>query len=127
MIWRTTVPPPVRKQSRLPGHQQGEAEFAKAINSSTSPQEPGQHMRVRSETQNVSAAEGLGATHWAEELGPEATPWGEHPPRRQDTEKSRRTGQDPGPMARAGKGLTSHPSVVLPVGQRNQIHRVSGG
>lgn len=67
MIWRTTDPPPpphpVRKQSRLPGHQLGEAEFAKGINSSTSPREPGQHMRVRSEMQNVSAAGGYAGSH----------------------------------------------------------------
>lgn len=39
----------------------------------------------------------------------------------------KRTGQNLGPKARVGKGLAPFTSAVLLVGQRNQIHRVSGG
>lgn len=39
----------------------------------------------------------------------------------------RRRGQNLGPKARVGKGVAPLTSAVLLVGQRNQIHRVSGG
>lgn len=70
-----------------------------------------------------------GAVHWVAELSRERVPWGEQPPGGQNhTEKStpRRRGQKPGPKARVGKDLAPSTSAVLPVSQRNQIHRVSG-
>ena len=70
-----------------------------------------------------------GAARWVAELSRERVPWGEQPPGGQNhTEKSapRRSGQKPGPKARVGKDLASSTSAVLPVGQRNQMHRASG-
>ena len=95
-------------------------------NSSTSPRELGQHMPVRSESQNVSAAQGWAGSHTpGRGAQRDADPWQETASSWNSghTEKSPR-GQS---KAQAGQGLASHTSVVLPAGQRNQIHRVSDG
>lgn len=104
MILRTRVPPLVSKQQvvRTPTRRSRvcqEDKQQQVTPGTRTTRESGVSCRTR-----VLPKGTLGATRWAGELRPETDPEtaasGEHPPRRQDTEKSpRRTGQDPGPKA----------------------------
>lgn len=58
------------------------------------------------------------------------TPWESILPEARTTKRRvvlpRRTRRNPGSKVGEGKGLALQTSVVLPAGQRNQIHRASG-